>query len=305
MRDLNDLYYFAQVVERGGFARAARALGVPTSRLSRRIAALEARLGSRLMHRTTRKLSLTDAGRDVYAHCRTVVAAAEAAEQAAVHHSAEPRGQLRVACPLAIAQYELGPILGAFMRRHPLVRLDLHVTNRRVDLIEEGIDVALRARVPGDEDPNLATRKLRQSRRAVLAAPALLKEVGRIETPDDLQRVPVLDFGTSAESTVWRLSGPNSETRRISVPARMHADDFVVLKWAALDGLGACLLPPHYCTEELARGRLVHLLPQWSAPAEIVHVVYPSARLLAPAVRAFVDFVAEHLARPVGAPRRR
>jgi DNA-binding transcriptional LysR family regulator len=307
MRDLNDLFFFAQVVEHGGFAKAARALAVPKSRLSRRVAALEARLETRLLQRTTRKLSLTEAGRDYYMHCQTLVAAADAADQAAARRVGEPRGRLRVACAVALAQREVGPVLGEFLRRYPQVRLDLLVSNRRVDLIEEGIDVAVRVRHVGDEDPNLATRRLRRAAACVFAAPSLLKEAGPLDTPEDLQHIPVLDFGGFRDSVTWQLVGPGGAVRKLPVRARLHADDFVAIKHAALDGVGVCLLPPDVVADAVARGQLVRVLPDWSGPVGFVHAVYAAGRNLPPAVRAFVDFLAEKFAPPRAAaptPRR-
>jgi DNA-binding transcriptional LysR family regulator len=297
MLDLNDLHFFAQVVDRGSFAAASKALGVPKSRLSRRIAALEARLGVRLMHRTTRKLALTDIGRDTYAHSRAMVTAAEAAERAAADRSGTPRGLLRIACPLGLVQHDLPPVIGRFLLQYPEVRIEMLVTNRRVDLIEEGVDVALRVRTAGQEDPNLATRHLRDSMPIIVAAPALLKAYGPIKAPEDLLRVPTVEFTVAPGPVVWPLIGPNDEEKRIEITPRLRADDFVVLTRAAVDGVGVALLPDYMCEDEVASGALVRVLPQWQRPIGKMHLVYASSRLLSPAVRAFIDFLVQHYER--------
>jgi DNA-binding transcriptional LysR family regulator len=290
MIDLNDLSFFAHVVEKGSFTKAARSLGVPKSRLSRRIADLEVRLGVRLLQRTTRSLSLTDIGARYYEQCQVMLAGARSAEQVVTTLSAEPRGHLRVSAPLSIAQHDLGPYLGEFIRRYPLVRLELIVTNRRVSLIEEGVDVALRVRTAEDLDPNLVTRRLRVSPANLIASPELV--AGRsIEHPDDLKELPLLGYGSRAQPIHWNLFGPDREQVSLEVQASFHAEDFFVLKLAAMDGVGVTLLPAIVCWRELAEGKLVRVLPKWSEKTGILHAVYPSSRGLAPAVRAFIDFL--------------
>jgi DNA-binding transcriptional LysR family regulator len=291
--DLNDLFFFAQVVEKGSFTKAARSLGVPKSRLSRRITDLEVRLGVRLLQRTTRSLSLTDIGARYYEQCQVMVAAARGAEQAVANLSSEPRGHLRVSAPLSVAQHDLGPYIGRFLRQYPLVRLELIVTNRRVSLIEDGVDVAVRVRTAEDQDPNLVTRRLRPSPAHLMASPELV--AGRtIEHPDDLKELPLLGYGSRVQPIHWNLLGPGGERVTVEVQAGFHAEDFVVLKLAALDGAGVSLLPTIVCWRELAEGKLVRVLPQWSQKTGILHAVYPSSRGLAPAVRAFIDFLVAH-----------
>lgn len=160
MQDLNDLYYFAKVVEAGGFAAAGRLLGIPKSRLSRRIAELEERLGARLLQRTTRQLTLTAVGERYLRHCQAMLLEAEMADEAVASMSSEPRGRLRVSCPVGMAQHMLPDMVAGFLAAHPLVQLEMTLVNRRVDLVAEGIDVALRVRELGDEDPLLVTKRL-------------------------------------------------------------------------------------------------------------------------------------------------
>ncbi|MFO1296252.1 MAG: LysR family transcriptional regulator [Rubrivivax sp.] len=297
MSDLNDLRFFAHVVDRGSFVAAARSLGVPKSRLSRRIAALEARLGVRLLHRTTRKLALTDAGRDVHVHVRAMLAAAEAAERAAADRSGVPRGLLRVSCPTGLAQYDLHRVMARFLLEYPEVRIEMLVTNRRIDLIEEGVDVALRVRTAGQEDTNLAMRHLRDSAPIVVAAPALLKKVGPLAEPADLARVPAVEFSTAPGPVSWLLIGPAGEERRVEVSPRLRADDFAITMQAAIEGVGVAVLPDYIVEPEIERGTLVRVLPQWRQPAGKAHLAYASGRLQAPAVRAFIEFVVAHFER--------
>ena len=176
MQDLNDLYYFARVVEAGGFSAAGRLLGIPKSRLSRRIAELEERLGTRLLQRTTRQLKLTGVGERYLRHCQAMLLEAEMADEAVASMVSEPRGRLRVSSPVALAHAFLPDVISSFLARYPLVQLDMVLLNRRVDVITEGIDVALRVRDQGDEDPTLVTRRLRQAQMLLVAAPNFAAE---------------------------------------------------------------------------------------------------------------------------------
>ncbi len=214
MQDLNDLFYFAKVVEAGGFAAAGRLLGVPKSRLSRRIAELEDRLGARLLQRSTRKLALTDIGEHYYRHCQTMILAADMADEAVATHSSEPRGRLRVSCPTALAESYLAPIIIDFLTSYPQVQLEIVLLNRRVDLLAEGIDVALRVRDEGDEDPALIARKLRPAAAVLVAAPTLL--AGRqIANLQDLHTLPVLGALDPDRKCIsaWSQPGNKRESR--------------------------------------------------------------------------------------------
>src|SRR5471032_1958300 len=188
MQDLNDLYYFAKVVEAGGFAAAGRLLGIPKSRLSRRIAELEERLGARLLQRTTRQLKLTAVGERYLRHCQAMLLEAETADEAVASMSSEPRGRLRVSCPVGLAHEMLPMVISDFLEKYPQVQLEVMLVNRRVDLVTEGVDVALRVRELGDEDPLLVTRRLRQAQTALVASPEFLRE-RQIDTLEDLKQL--------------------------------------------------------------------------------------------------------------------
>ncbi|BEV73097.1 MULTISPECIES: LysR substrate-binding domain-containing protein [unclassified Paludibacterium] len=292
MQDLNDLFYFAKVVEHGGFMAAGRALGIPKSRLSRRIAELEERLGTRLLHRTTRHLALTEIGSQYYQHCQAVLAEAEAAEETIARVQAEPRGLLRISCPELLAKTLLAPILPRFLAAHPQVRIQLEATNRRVDLIEEGIDLALRVRNVIEDSANQVARPLSTSRMLMVASPALLAELGTPRMPGELLRYPCLTMSRPDGRGLWVLLDGDGHEVRLQIDApRLMTDDLVVLAEAAAQGVGVALLPSLVCQPYLQDGRLQALLPDCQSPWGILHLVYPSRRGLIPALRLLIDFL--------------
>lgn len=297
MQDLNDLYFFANVVQEGGFTAAGRSLGIPKSRLSRRISELESRLGARLLQRNTRGIALTDLGNRYYQHCQVVIAAAEAAELAVTSSLAEPSGTVRVTCVVPIAQSEVAAALPAFLERYPKVNIDLLFTNRRVNLLEEGVDVAVRVRATDDEDPNLATRRLRAASGLLVATPELMSRYPVPHHPRDLAKLPFLGAVERDRRVHYLLDGPNNERYELVAEPRLAVEDFVLRKRAALRNLGLTMLPAEYCAEELEQAALVRVLPNWTMPAGHVQVVYPTQRGLLPAVRVFVDFLIEHLSK--------
>lgn len=294
MQDLNDLYFFARVVQDGGFAAAGRALGIPKSRLSRRIAQLESRLGVRLLHRSTRRLALTEVGQTCYEHCQAMIAGAQAAQESIERVQAEPRGTLRVSCPINIAQNLMAPVLPRFLIAHPHVQVHMEVTNRAVDPIEEGFDLAIRVR-PVIEDSSLVARSFGSSPGALMAAPRLLDQAGRPESPEALQRLPSLAMSPQDGRHAWPLVAPDGELRLVSHSPRLVADDLSVLKEAAVAGIGVAALPLFVCCDELRGGLLEQVLPHWPVPPGKLHAVFPSRRGLVPAVRLFIDFLAAEL----------
>ena len=295
MQDLNDMLFFAEVAERGGFAAAGRALGLPKSRLSRRVAELEARLGVRLLQRTTRRLSLTDVGAQYLRHCIAVREEAEAAaDVVALVHSA-PRGTLRVSCPVTLAQTMVGELLPRFMALYPEVRLDMQVSNRVVNLVEEGIDVALRVRPTLEDSGSLIIKPLGISQTLLVGSPAQLVRQGAPMGVEDLMRLDTVAMSASDGRTTWRLQGPAGATHEWVHQPRCVADDLLTLKFAVLGGVGVCVLPDYMCQDALQSGRLVPVLPDWSPAPGLVHAVFASRRGLAPAVRCFLDFLGEHM----------
>jgi len=290
MNDLNDLYYFVQVVDHGGFAPASRALDIPKSKLSRRIGQLEERLGVRLLNRSSRHFSVTEIGREYYERCVAMLVEAEAAEQVIEQVRAEPRGIVRMSCPVALLNFQFGALLARFMAAHPLVELHLEGTSRRVDLIAEGFDLAIRVRVPPLEPTDLVMRKLDESTQCLVAAPALAP--GRLGSPADLHGLPSLDLGPARRDHQWRLeAAADGRTAAITHHPRLVTDDMVALREAALAGVGVVQLPTMMIREDLEAGRLVPVLPDWRPPAGIIHAVFPSRRGLLPSVRALLDFL--------------
>ena len=292
MQDLNDLYYFAKVVEAGGFAAAGRLLGVPKSRLSRRIAELEERLHTRLLQRTTRQLKLTTVGERYLQHCQAMLLEAEMADEAVASMSSEPRGRLRVSCPVSLGQHMLPNVISSFLEQYPQVQLDLQLLNRRVDVIAEGIDVALRVREQGDEDPLLVTRRLRQAQTVMVSSPAFARQ-WPIHSPADLKKVPVLGALEADRMVHLRLLDAQGEKCDVVLEARLGVDDFIIRRASALAGLGCTMLPMMYCEEELQSGELVRLLPEWSLAGGWLQAVYPHRRGVLPAVKAWIEHLGE------------
>lgn len=286
MEDLNDLYYFAQVVEHGGFAPAGRALGEPKSKLSRRIAALEERLGVRLIQRSTRHFSVTEIGQDYHRHCLAMLVEAEGAAEVIERHRAEPQGRVRLSCPTALLNFWVGPMLAEFMLRYPLVELQVEATNRQVDLIQEGFDIALRVRFPPLEGSELVMKVLGESRQMVVGAPALRQRLGERPSPTEVAALPTLHWGSPQREYQWQLDGPEGVRAQARYQPRLITDDLMALRQAALAGVGAVHLPSVVVREQLAGGSLVNLLPDWAPRTGIVHAVYPSRRGLLPSVPA-------------------
>lgn len=293
MQDLNDMLYFAEVVERGGFAAAGRALGIPKSRLSRRVSDLEAQLGVRLLQRTTRKLSLTEVGESYLRHCQAMREAAQAAADTVAQVQTEPRGTVRVTCPVTLAQTVLAELMPLFLGRHPQVRVEMQVTNRVVNLVEEGIDVALRVRANLEDSGSMVVKRLDDARQVLVASPDLLARRGTPETLAELSRLDSMAMSAADGRSSLRLIGPDGREEIVQLSPRYVADDLLTLKLAAVAGTGMCWLPDYMCQAELNEGRLVRLLPQWSTPRGVVHAVFPSRRGLAPSVRRFLDFLGE------------
>lgn len=295
MYDLNDLFYYARVVEHRGFAAAGRALGVPKSTLSRRITLLEERLGSRLLQRTTRQFAMTEIGAVYYRHCVAVISEAEAAQEAVENNRTEPRGLIRVTCPVSLMISLVSPIVSRFLMEFPLVRIQLSATNRRVDVIEEGVDVALRVRFPPLENEGLVMRRLADSQQILVASPALLSRFGRPSTPDELSPLPGMDLVRSSSKHVWELQDSTKAQQSILFEPRYVADDMYALRQAAIDGVGIVQLADYLVADQIASGELEPILPDWHLKSGIVHAVFPSRRGLSPAVRSFVDYLAAAL----------
>ena len=299
MQDLNDFVWFVKVVDYGGFAAAGRALDLPKSRLSRRIAQLEERLGVRLIHRTTRQFTVTEVGQTFYQHCKAMMVEAEAAEEAVAALQAEPRGVVRITCPITLLHVHVGPMLARFMARYPGINLQLEATNRRVDLVGEGGDIAIRVRPRPFDDSDLVLRVLADRGHCLVAGPALIQRMGEPVVPSELSAWPGLSMNEGKHIHKWALSGPGGAKAEIHYHPRLITTDMLALREAAMAGIGVVQLPVLMVKDQLASGELVRVLDAWEPRREVIHAVYPSRRGLLPSVRTLVDFLTEEYARMV------
>jgi len=296
MQDLNDFWYFVQVVDHGGFSPASRAVGIPKSRLSRRIQLLEERLETRLIQRSTRSFTVTEAGQIFYRHCKAMMIEAEAAQEAIDSLRAEPRGVVRLTCPITLLYVHVGAMLAQFMARYPQVTVQLEETNRQVDVVNESVDLAIRVRPGPLDDSELVMRKLADRGMCLVASPALVARFGLPSSPADLAPWPSLALSRVQQTYRWILFGPQDQEAILHHKPRFITTDMIALRSAAMAGVGIVQLPMMMLKEQFADGSLVHLLPQWRTRREIIHAVYPSRRGQLPAVRALIDFLVESYA---------
>ena len=299
MLDLNDFVWFVKVVDHGGFAAAGRALDQPKSKLSRRIAQLEERLGVRLIQRTTRQFTVTEVGQTFYQHCKAMLVEAEAAEEAVAALQAEPRGIVRITCPVTLLHVHVGPMLARFMAKYPGINLQLEATNRRVDLVGEGIDIAIRVRPRPFDDSDLVLRVLADRGHCLVAGPDLIQRMGKPVMPSELSQWPGLSMGEGRQVHKWDLTGPQGAKAEIHYAPRFITTDMLALREAAMAGVGVVQLPILMVKDQLASGELVRVLDEWEPRREVIHAVYPSRRGLLPSVRTLVDFLTEEYARMV------
>ncbi|RRD22380.1 LysR family transcriptional regulator [Brucellaceae bacterium VT-16-1752] len=292
MQDLNDFYFFHAVVTHQGFSAAARAIGVPKGTLSKAVTRLEDRLHVRLLERTTRKLRMTDVGRAFYEQCQVILAGVEAAEAAAAEAYAEPNGLVRMSCPQGLIQHLIADVLPGFMKVYPKVRVQLKVINRPADLVDDGIDVALRARSGADQDSSLIVRPLGRSRLVLAMSPALRDSRGEMLSLDRLAEASTLSMAETGDDDTWQLVGPRGESRVIHHRPRLLCSNFDMLHAAALEGVGIALLPDHITRASFDSGELIHVLPEWGSPFGVVQAVFSTRKGLLPAVRALIDYLA-------------
>lgn len=293
MLDLNDLRLFVQAVEAGGFTSAARRLGLPKSTVSKRVAELEAAFGVRLIHRTSRRFVPTDLGREVYAHARAALIEAEAAEAVVRRRLAEPMGTVRLTASMPVAQFQLAEHLPALAAAYPKLELVVHVTDRFVDLVEEGFDIAVRSHFAPLADSSLIQRRVATKPVLLVASPDYLARRGTPDRPEALADHDGLLTGAAARS--WRLADGDGRETAVTPRPRLIADESVVLLEAAAAGLGIVCLPESICRAALASGRLVRVLPGWTAGEVATTLLMPPRRADLPAVRVVVDFLSARL----------
>jgi len=303
MHDLNAMYLFAKVVEHGGYTAAARALGMQTSKISRHVTDLEKDLGVRLLNRTTRRMSVTDIGQTFYQHCAALVAEAQAATEIIDRTRSVPQGVVRMSCPVPLLETDVAAIVSRYLVDNPLVRVQIDATSRRVNVIEEGVDVALRVRRPPLEDSGLAIRPLSDTASMLVSSPHLFGQRRRPSHPSELAELPTLEMTSATDRYSWQFQTPDGGEVSVSHVPRLMTDDFATLRRAAIDGAGIALLPYFMVRDGLATGVLEQLLPDFGSPASLVHAVFPSRRGLVPAVRTLLDALVAGFQRPPGPTR--
>ncbi|MFC3652883.1 LysR substrate-binding domain-containing protein [Dyella humi] len=292
MLDLNDFYYFVQVVDRGGFTSAGRTLRVPKSTLSGRIQRLENDLGVRLLNRTSRRFGVTDAGEEFYRHAVGMLQRAEQAESVIRQRLSEPSGTVRFTAAVITAQFAMRKMVSDFIAKYPKVNLVEHAIDRNVDLVGENFDVAIRAHSVPLPDSSLVQRTLAPAPWYLFAGTDYLSRVGTPKAPQDLAKHPSLFLMRSGVAPAWHLSRPVRDAREeliLPLTPRLLSDDIISLKQAALDGLGIVALPGYTCCDEIRSGEITRVLPDWKAGDSTITALIPDRHGLLPAVRAFVD----------------
>ncbi|MEK5758672.1 LysR substrate-binding domain-containing protein [Acinetobacter variabilis] len=295
LTDLDDFYCFAQVVEHGGFSAAERATDIPKSKLSRRVYNLEERLGVRLIQRSSRHFAVTDIGMNIYRHAQVMLSAAQAAHDLVDHLSTEPRGTIKVSLPVSIAQNEMAKILPDFLKKYPEIKVQMMITNRRVDIINEGFDLALRVRTSLDDDPNLVIRQFEKIEQHLFASQGYLNEFGDLKTPEQLSEHKILSMAEEHTEQFLILQNEQQQQKKIRINPTVMGSDLNMLAQLAASGCGITLLPDNVVQQYIERGELVRVLSDWKTAHGIFHLVYPSRRGLLPAVRVFIDYLVEHL----------
>jgi len=281
---------FVRVVEAGSFVAAADRLGISTSSLSRMVGDLEQHLGARLLNRTTRRLSLTESGQTYYERCVSLLADLAEAEALAGQSAVHARGTIRLTCSYSMAEQQVAPAMATFAERHPAVKFELVVSDRIVDLVEEGFDLAIRVGHVGSD--RLVARRLGSMRLVLCAAPAYLERNPAPRAPADLASHNALTYAYSSSPRVWHFTGPQGEAHEVRVAGNLHANSGDALRAAAIRGLGVLNEPDFLLDAALRSGQLVRLLPEYGGAGGDIWAVYPSRRHLSLKVRLFVDHIA-------------
>ena len=291
MQNLNDYYYYVQVVKYHGYTKASEALGITKSKLSRRISDLEGRLNVRLIQRNTRKFTVTELGQQFYAHCLRILEDVDEAENF-IHSTLNDAlcGNIKISCPVALVETPIGGIVSRFLQQNPAVHIQLMATNERVDVIAQGIDLAIRVRHLPIEDSDLVVRELDAWGHVLIASPAFLDVHGEPTTFQDLSDYPSVGFDRPKH--IWEFTHQASmQKQSLSLNPRLKTDSFLAMKTAVKLGVGIGSLPKVFVRDELKSGELVQLFPEWELPSGVIHVAYASRQGMLPAVRAFLDYL--------------
>lgn len=288
---LRALEVFVEVVRKEGFARAAIALDTSPANVTRYISDLEAHLGTRLLNRTSRKMSLTESGEALYERAKTILDEMADAEAIASSATLQPRGILRINAPISFGILHLAPLWPQFMQKYPDVELDISLVDRVVDIVEEGYDVAIRISRSGSSSN--AARKLATSNNILCASPAYLRKHGHPQTPADLTKHQCLGYTYAANGDQWVLTDQKNQEHSAKVSFVMHANNGDTLRAAALAGVGICRCPTFLAGADLREGRLIRILPDYHLPDIDVLAIYPSRRHLSAKVRVMIDFLVD------------
>lgn len=293
MPNLNDFYYFVQIVDRGGITPASRALGIPKSTLSYRLSQLEQNLGVKLVNRTTRQIKVSEAGKNFYQHVILMLREAEAAEVAARQYLAEPSGVLRFTSSVAVAQFIMKDIVHEFIRAYPKIDVVHHVTDDFVDIVSEGIDVAIRAHSGPLQNSTLIQRKLAPAPWCLFASKSYLDEFGDPATPESLKDHTTLFMMRKETHPELTLRHPRKKETVVSLSPKLVSGDMAGLKEAARVGLGIVSLPAYVCRQDVCSGELVQVLKDWTADDTTLSALIPYRQGILPSVRVFLDYIGE------------
>ena len=301
MLDLNDFFYFVQVVDRGGFTAAGRTLRIPKSTLSHRIQQLESNLGVRLLNRTSRRFAITDAGEEFYRHAVVMLGEAELAETAIRQRMNEPTGTVRCTAAVATMQFAMRDMMPDFLVRYPKVNIFAHATDQIVDIVGENYDVAIRAHSDPLPDSTLVQRTLTPAPWFLFACSAYLDAGKAPQTPRDLQNHPSLFMMRTGVAPGWRLRHTSKAKGEVvmRLTPRLLSDDMITLKQAAIAGLGIVALPGYVCREDVRSGALRRVLPAWHAGDSTITALIPYRQGLLPSVRVFIDHLAAEFPKAV------
>ena len=293
--DLNDAFYFVQVVEKGGFSAAARALNIPKSRLSRRVKQLEDDLGVRLLQRTSRVVTATEVGEDYYRHAQEALARLEMAETIVRRKTNTIAGTVTVSCSVGMAQFGLDRILPKFLQDNPGVTVVQRASNQMEDLIKGGIDVAIRGHMDTLPDSSLIQVRLARLEWHLFASPDYLAALGSVHDPVELANCPAMVLGRPRDSHQRLLTDENGQTASVPCTVRFASDDMSTLKNAAAASLGLVALPSYVCRPEVEAGTLVRVLPKWATGTPQISLLMPTKRGMLPAVEVFIECLKQYL----------
>jgi DNA-binding transcriptional LysR family regulator len=291
MLDLRDVFYFVQVVDRGGFTSAGQSLRLPKSTLSHRVQELETTLGVRLINRTSRQFAMTEVGTEFYQYAVALLQSAEVAEEAVRHRLSEPSGVVRITTAVEIAQFALRDLLPDFLNRHPKVNIAEIATDRLVDIVGEGFDVAIRGHTAPLQNSNLVQRAIASVPWYLFAGREYLERMKAPERPEELASHATISMVRSGP-VQWNLRGPEGEQVTVPIEPRFQSNNMVTLKEAACANLGVAALPGYICRAELQAGALLQILPEWIAADARISALMPYRTGLLPAVRSLVDYLA-------------